>query len=209
MARTREEKTRLIKGEPGESKKAAITRAVIRPTLNGAATISEYGKWYPDELDLPELVKALGEQTKAVIDGDLSRGEAMLTVQAHTLDAIYNGLARRALNSELLSQFETHLKLALRAQSQCRSTWEAISAIQNPPLAGYIRQANIAHGHQQVNNASRTGEHKFSPDELLEKTEHESDAWMGRGTPTTAERVDSGVEAVGEIDGTTNGGGKG
>ncbi len=208
MARKRKDKALLIKSKPGESKKAAITRAVLRPTLNGAATISEFGKWYPDELDLPELVKALGEQTKAVIDGDLNRGQAMLTVQAHTLDAIYNGLARRALNSELLNQFETHLKLALRAQSQCRSTWEAISAIQNPPLAGYIRQANIAHGHQQVNNASRAEENGNPPDELLEKTEHESDAWMGRGTPTTAERVDSGVEAVGEIDGTANGDGK-
>ena len=113
-----------------------MTRAVLRPTLNGAATISDYGKWFLAEYDLNELMTALGEQTKNVTDGDLNRGEAMLTVQAHTLDAIYNNLARRALDAELLNQFETHLKLALRAQSQCRSTWEAISAIQNPPLAG-------------------------------------------------------------------------
>jgi len=27
-----------------------------------------------------------------------------------------------------------YLKLALRAQSQCRSTWEGLATIQNPPV---------------------------------------------------------------------------
>ena len=45
------------------------------------------------------------------------------------------------------------MKLALKAQSQCRSTWEVVSAIQNPPIAGYVSQANIAQN-QQVNNGA-------------------------------------------------------
>jgi hypothetical protein len=75
----------------------------------------------------------------------------MLTAQAHTLDAIFNSLAQRAaLNmGEYIQACETYLKLALRAQSQCRTTWEALATIKNPPVMGYVRQANIAHGPQQ------------------------------------------------------------
>jgi len=120
------------------SLRCAHTKPVIQSSLHGATTVQTYSKWFPSEIGLKELVSAFGEQTKAVIDGDLDRAEAMLTVQAHTLDTIYNSLARKAMNAELLTQFETYLKLALRAQSQCRSTWEAISAIKNPPVVGYV-----------------------------------------------------------------------
>jgi hypothetical protein len=74
----------------------------------------------------------------------------MLTAQAHSLDAIFNKLAQRAaLNmGEYMQACETYLKLALRAQSQCRATWETLSTIKNPPVMGYVKQANIAQGHQ-------------------------------------------------------------
>ena len=156
-----------------------------------------------------ELVSELATQTQAVKQKKLGRGEEMLAAQAHTLDTLFNYLSRKATRSEYLSQFEAYLKLALRSQAQCRSTWEAISAIQNPPLAGYVNQANIAHGHQQVINASRTEENEKPPNKLLENPEHEPDQWMDRGTPATAERVDSAVEAVGEVHGTTDAGGQG
>jgi hypothetical protein len=78
----------------------------------------------------------------------------MLTAPARARDAIFNRLATRAINAEYLPQFEANLKLALRAQSQARSTWETLSAIQHPTVARYINQADIAHGHQQVNNNS-------------------------------------------------------
>ena len=44
------------------------------------------------------------------------------------------------------------MRLALKAQAQARSTAEALAVIKNP--MPYIRQANIAHGHQQVNNGT-------------------------------------------------------
>lgn len=200
-----------IQLKQGETKEHATAYAVSRPTVQAgftSYTLLRSEKFLAENLNLNELIRALGEQVEAVDKKDLARGEAMLTAQAHTLDTLFNYLSRKAMRSEYLSQFEGYLKLALRSQAQCRSTWEAISAIQNPPLAGYVKQANVAHGHQQVNNASRAGEHEYSPDGLLEKTEHESDKWMDRGTPATAERVDSAVEAVGAIDGTANGGGQ-
>jgi hypothetical protein len=45
------------------------------------------------------------------------------------------------------------MRLALKAQSNCRTTAEALAAIQNPPTV-FARQANITSGPQQINNAS-------------------------------------------------------
>ncbi len=192
----------------GESNEKALARTTAQPEVQAAYTQLVYNNlWRDQELGINELVSELSKQTQAVKQKKLGRGEEMLAAQAHTLDTLFNYLSRKAMRSEYLSQFEGYLKLALRSQAQCRSTWEAISAIQNPPLAGYVKQANIAHGHQQVNNVLRTEENANPPDKLLEITEHEPDQWMDRGTPTTAERVDSAVEAVGEVDGTANGDG--
>ena len=128
-------------GKPDEDQGVAIARTVLRPTVQAAITLKEYGKSYGD-LDLAGLIDSLTELTRASTDGDRTRAEAMLTAQAHTLDAIFNNLARRAaLNmGEYLGACETYLKLALRAQSQCRSTWEALATIKNPPVVGYVRQ---------------------------------------------------------------------
>ena len=199
-----------IQRYPGESNATALARTTAQPEIQAAYTqLAFNNSWLKERPGMNELVSELATQTQAVKQKKLGRGEEMLAAQAHTLDTLFNYLSRKATRSEYLSQFEAYLKLALRSQAQCRSTWEAISAMQNPPLAGYVNQANIAHGHQQVNNASRTVENANPPDKLLEKTEHEPDTWMDRGTPTTAEGVDSPVEAVGKIDGTTNAGGEG
>ena len=99
-----------------------------------------------------------------------------MTTQVHTLDAIFNNLACRAINAEYMDNLDRYLKFALRARSQCRATWEALATIKNSPVAGYVRQANIAHGPQQVNNASaapagapRAGENPNLQNKLLEE----------------------------------------
>ena len=45
------------------------------------------------------------------------------------------------------------MRLALRAQSQCRATLETLAAIKNPPIV-YARQANVTTGPQQINNGT-------------------------------------------------------
>ena len=183
----------------GEDEATVLGRTVLRPTVQAAVTLQAYDKSYGD-LDLKGLLAALSEQTKASNDGDMRRAEAMLTTQAHTLDAIFNNLARRAINAEYLNQFEQYLKLGLRAQSQCRATWEALSAIKNPPMMGYVRQANIAHGPQQVNNTpndSRARGNQNSQNKLMEQKDERLDT----GTTGTAGQADPAMATLGEIDG--------
>ena len=140
--------------KPEEDEGQAVARTVLNPAVQGAATLKEYGS----DLDITGLVQALEAQVDATVGRDLSRCEAMLTAQAHTLDAIFNTLARRAASVQSTKSMDAFLRLALRSQSQCRTTWEAVSAIQNPKVAGFVQQANIANGPQQVNNDSRTDE---------------------------------------------------
>ena len=68
-------------------------------------------------------------------------------------DTFLGGKVRRAGANlgQHLATAEIYLKLALRAQNQWRSTLEALAAMKNPPVV-FVRQANIAHGPQQVNN---------------------------------------------------------
>ena len=185
--------------KPGEDDATGIARTVLRPAIRAAATLKEYGKDYGD-LDLAGLTHALSEQTKAATDGNLGRAEAMLIAQAHTLDAVFNTLARRAaLNiGEYLGACETYLKLALRAQSQCRATLEALAEMKHPRSVAFVGQANIAHGHQQVNNASsRADEVENEQSKVLEQTDGER---LDTGATDAAGGADTPLETVGAGD---------
>ena len=80
----------------------------------------------------------------------------MLTAQAHTLDAVFNRRARSSANCKYVNHIEAYLRLALKAQNQCRATIEALAAIKNPQQVAFVRQANISNGPQQVNNSVAT-----------------------------------------------------
>ncbi len=67
----------------------------------------------------------------------------------------FMNLSRRAAHQKSLSQLEVNLRLALKAQAQCVRTLEVLAAIKNPPNVAFVKQATIAHGHQQVNNGAR------------------------------------------------------
>jgi hypothetical protein len=131
---------------PNEDEAVGVARTVLQPTVQAAVTLKEFSKPF-GELDLDGLIESLREQTQAVNAGDLSRTEAMLAAQAHTLDSIFNNLAQRAaLNmGEYLGACDTYLKLALRAQAQCRATLETLAEVKQPRSVAFVGQANIAH----------------------------------------------------------------
>ena len=179
-----------------------FARTVLGPTVNAAATVHEYGKSFGD-LNLESLIDALSEQTEAVLKGDLGRAETMLVAQAHTLDAIFNNLAQQAIRSEYISQLDAFLKVALRAQAQSRATWEAVAAIKNPTVFGYVKQANIAHGPQQVNNAYDSGSegNGNKQSKVMEKKDGE---WVDTGASSPAVSDDSAMAAMEKIDRTNH-----
>lgn len=186
--------------QSGEDDAMTKARNVIAPTVRGAVTTQAFCKVF-GETDLTSLITELARQNEKVGGGDLRRAENMLMTQAHTLDAIFNELARRAaLNmGEYINATERYLRLALKAQSQSRATLETLANIKNPPVI-YAKQANIANGPQQVNNgipAPASVENVIEPNKLLE---HEHGQWLDTGTQGAAIGADKELETVGAID---------
>ena len=85
--------------------------------------------------------------------GGTEQADSLLTSQAIALNAVFLEMSRRAaLNmGSHLRATETYMRLALKAQSQCRTTLETLAEIKNPRAVAFVKQANIAGDHQQVN----------------------------------------------------------
>jgi hypothetical protein len=194
-----------VNAEPDADRAALHAKVALRPSVKAAIAVQAFAKPTLGALDLTALSEELSAQFGAVMEGNLQRGEAMLIAQAHTLEALFYELTRRAgLNmGGHLQAAETYMRLALKAQSQCRSTLEALAAIKNPPASvAFVRQANIAHGAQQVNNtlpaeAARARESEIAPNRLLETSDGKR---LDFGAATQAVGENSHVEAVGKVD---------
>lgn len=190
---------------PDESMEAATARTLLRPSVQAAATIQ---RMQGDTSDVNALVIELTEQIEVMNAGDMRRAEGMLLAQAHTLNELFNNLIRRAANQEYLRQYETYFRLALKAQSQCRTTLEALAEMKNPRPVAFVRQANIAHGPQQVNNApqpARAGNSDIPSNEEIGATDAPKALDLDPGTPSTAVDLDSHLAPVGALNRPTDG----
>ena len=152
------------------------------------------------ELGVTELLAAMRKAGDETVAGDMGRFERVLTHQFLTLDALFNNLAQRSGRQDSFKGIEVLMRLALKAQSQARATAETLALIKNP--MPYIKQANIAHGPQQVNNDSfrsstraRTGARKSetAPNELLE---HQHGNTLDIGAQAAAGRADPAMATV-------------
>ncbi len=206
MAEAKPYETLQVTEKPGMSRERQLADVALDPLFGGAVIASSFGKSFCGESDLTAFYQVLHDRAKAIRSNKLGSAEDMLTAQAAALNAIFLELARRsgANMGEYIQAAETYMRLALKAQAQCRATLETLANIKNPPVV-YARQANITNGPQQVNNgvgASRGCDPLNTPNELLE-TEHGKRLEPG----TTGEAIggDPALEAVGKIDGAADG----
>jgi hypothetical protein len=105
-----------------------------------------------------------------------------------------------------LEVVDTVMRLALKAQSQSRSTIETLAEIKNPSHVAFVKQANISNGPQQVNNGPARAENvQPPPNKLLEQVNGER---LEFGAACPAVGVNSPLAAVGAINGTAHPGRK-
>jgi len=183
-----------IEMKQGETVEQAKARAALSPEHHAAVSIFHLGQILSfRDVDITNLADQLGHQVQQLKNGDLGQAESMLVAQAHTLNALFHNLLLRAARnkSNEFSVVEKLLKLAMKAQSQSRTTLDTLATIKKPP-PDLIRQTNIAHGHQQVNNFPENGD---GENELLEKTDGER---LDTGAPQEAVRVDPDLATVEE-----------
>ena len=196
----------------GETEAAATARAMLSPVTSSGLTALGF---HPLQIgrDLNQLMGELGRQVKQVQGGDMSGPEAMLVAQSHALDLMFSALANKAainMHAGHLSATEGYLRLVLKAQSQCRTTIEALGELKNPRTTTFNKQVNIAE-QQQVNNgantqgSTRTGkragarEMNITPtNELI--TEEQQHATLDTGGTGAAVGADPQMETVGALD---------
>jgi hypothetical protein len=181
-------------------------RMAMRPSINAASVIEAYqGNVMGKDADMNTMILSLRDTFGEVTAGDLSTMEAMLISQATALQTIFTSLARRAaLNmGEHMGAVDTYLRLALKAQSQSRATISALVDLKYPRQATFVKQANIAHGPQQVNNGvaspmavCRAKENEFEQIKLLEANHGQPGGWLDTGAAATPAGGDPAVEAV-------------
>jgi hypothetical protein len=149
-----------------------------------------------DTLDVPTLVQSLRDQGAAANRNDLSQAEVMLMNQATALQSLFARMAERATGADYMPNFEIFMRVALKAQSQCRATLETLAAIKNPPLV-YAKQANVTTGPQQINNGIvHTGEKQIQSSKLLE-ADHGN--YLDTRAQTAPARVNPELATVGAI----------
>lgn len=183
----------------GDTPERAITRAIVQPEVQAASIIQSFDS---TNLDINLLSAELRAQTAAIQSGDMSRTEAMLASQAHTLDALFSNLARRAaanMGGGYLDAATTYMKLALRAQAQTVRTIEALGEIKNPKHIAFVAQANISNGHQQVNNGNRPQAVKIEKEQIKLSAEVNHELYQNTRTPSISGAVNPEVETMGAV----------
>ena len=129
-----------------------LKQLVQSPELTNSAVVLAYkGSIAGDKIDLSDILESLQQSSEQLqSDTPLHLTENILISQAQSLNVMFCDLAIKANNQKYIDNMEKFLKLALKAQSQCRATLETLANIKNPPIV-FAKHANIAH-HQQINN---------------------------------------------------------
>jgi hypothetical protein len=165
----------LVSGRTEEEKLANIA---LSPEFKAAITSKAYAPAIGEQ-DLAAMLQRLGEIASTVASGNTKDVESMLAAQALTLDSIFHKLAIQAERNvgQYPKAVDTYLRLALKAQNQCRTTAETLVAIKSPRQ--HITQNNVA-GAMQI-NIEMEGSH------------------VDRGTKGKDAAANPAVEALGEV----------
>ena len=193
----------------GKTDAQVVADVSLEPAASGSTTVAAFNQGTFGDLGLSEMRSALQQLTADVRKGDLSGPEAMLVAQAASLNAIFTELARRsAMNmGEYLEASEKYMRLALKAQAQCRATIETLSHIKNPPTV-IARQTNISAGPQQVNNGAAKPESQLTSNQPNELLEHYDEQRVDTGATRATVGSDPTLVALGTGHGAENGKGQ-
>ena len=192
MTKTKIQVLEIKKGKD-QTKEQALAEFQSKAEFLSTAVIESFGVGLGDDFSFQSTMQVLEKTIQQIQSGDLSKIEEMYISQAVALEGMFTSLARRAKNQEKLLQYETHMRFALKAQNQCRATLQALVQLKQPSNTTFVKQANIAQGHQQVNNLA---EKNITPQNELLKGNY---AELDTGTTTTPTGIDTTLEALGKI----------
>jgi hypothetical protein len=134
---------------PGSTEEERLANLGLSPEFKAAVTAHAYAPLIGEQ-NLGAVFQRVGELSTRSVKENSKDLEFMLTSQAIALDSIFHRLAIQAQASigKYPKAVETYLRLALKAQNQCRTTAETLAAIKSPRQ--HITQNNVA-GAMQIN----------------------------------------------------------
>ena len=179
----------VVKGKTELETAERIAKLAVSPEMSSQRVVaaSERNKGLDDHLDIPQLMAVLKAESERLSEGKSDDIGPMLASQAIALQSLFSRLTERSLSQSHMSNIEAFMRLALRAQSQCRATLETLSSLNKAPTV-FAQQANVA-TNQQV-NISRN-QLLGGDDELRQDTR----------APGAEKAVNPEMEALGEVHG--------
>ena len=188
----------LSKAAKAGSKKTSIPlNKITDPSALGSGAIASI----MDSGDNVKVVNAAKDGVEETLfkvkSGNLEDLEAILVNQVYVLNGLFNQLVMQgkasltepAVMRSLPNHPKTMLNVALKAQTQCRATVQAINELKNPKKTTFIKN--------QLNNVKMELEERI--EQLEETTEHGSKKLDGE-TEATAISIDSEMETLEVID---------
>jgi len=193
-----------VDARKGESDRQAKARLVVSPTFNAAIVERSIvgGLVSGVEFSVTDIHSALTEKFRPVVrDNDMSSVETILLAQANTCDLLFNDMALKARAADTMPKLEAYMRMALKAQQQCASTLRILGELKSPKQVAFIKQANVAHGAQQVNNGTAlpARAHEESSNQSNELLEHHHGERLDTGAAGQASRGNQALETVGAV----------
>ena len=198
MARPKSKNTNIfeVKRIPNQEEMQTSTEHFLSQSTIGASTakiMNNRGALPDDDISVHYAKEMLEKVFKQVKSGDLSVPEEMLISQAFALNMAFNSLAARAARQQDASTMQMLMNLCFKAQNQSRATIDSLRQLKQPSQTTFVKQANIAQGHQQVNNLA---EKNITPQNELLRGDY---AKLDTKRTPTAEGVNSTLEALDKI----------
>ena len=135
-----------VERRPDEKIGRTLARITLDPQTRNAMLAMSFGSQvFGDQFkpDIAESSAVLTEEIQRAVNGDLTIASRIYTSQAISLDALFTEMARRSGNN--MGQFpdaaDRYMRLALKAQSACRATLEALARLHQP------REQTVRHVH--------------------------------------------------------------
>jgi len=179
----------IVKGRTDDETAERIAKLAVSPEMSSQRVVaaSEREQGLDQHLDIPRLMAVLKAESERLSEGKSGDVGPILANQALALQSLFARLTERALSHSHVSNIEAFMRLALRAQNQCRATLETLSSLNKAPTV-FAQQANVA-TNQQINYAQN--QLSGDEDELRQDTR----------APGAEKAVNPEMEALGEVHG--------
>lgn len=169
----------------GEESLKTVARLGLRPGVRHAQVAGAAASYHFGEKNSPTIMdntEALTEILKSAKDGDKMLSSQVLAAQAITLDALFTELAMRSKQNmgQYYDAAERYMRLALKAQTNCRATLEALAKL-HQPREQTVKHVHVNGGGQAV-VADQFHQHKGGQNENSIKQSHATRA-AGEGSP--------------------------